>query len=87
MPTPEGVKALCDIAYVANGHERQKLDLYVPEKADGPLPLIIWIHGGGWQSGGKEGCPPLRAGYVSRGYAVASVNYRLSGHATFPAQI
>jgi acetyl esterase/lipase len=84
---PDGVKAHRDLAYVANGHERHKLDLFVPEKTDGPLPLIIWVHGGGWQNGSKEGCPPLRNGYTGRGYAVASINYRLSGHAVFPAQI
>lgn len=83
----QGITAHRDLAYVSNGHERQKLDLYLPEKAEGPLPLIIWIHGGGWQSGSKEGCPPLRAGYVQKGYAVASINYRLSGDAPFPAQI
>jgi len=82
-----GVRAYRDLAYVANGHERQKLDLFVPEKSDGPLPLIIWVHGGGWQNGSKEGCPPMRNGYATRGYAVASLNYRLSQHATFPAQI
>ncbi len=85
--TPDGVRAQRDLAYVENGHERHRLDLYLPEKAGGPLPLIIWVHGGGWQNGSKDGCPPLRAGYVARGYAVASINYRLSGHAVFPAQI
>lgn len=84
---PEGVKAYRDLAYVDKGHERQKLDLFVPEKAEAPLPLIIWIHGGGWKNGSKEGCPPLRNGYFAKGYAVASINYRLSGHALFPAQI
>lgn len=87
LRVPAGVKALRDLAYVEAGHERQKLDLYLPEKAEGPLPLIIWVHGGGWQNGSKDGCPPLRAGYVERGYAVASLNYRLSSHAVFPAQI
>lgn len=82
-----GVKAHRDLVYVEGGHERHKLDLYLPEKAEGPLPLIIWVHGGGWQNGSKDGCPPLRAGYVAQGYAVASINYRLSGHAVFPAQI
>ena len=82
-----GVNALRDLVYVEGGHERQKLDLYLPEKAEGPLPLIVWVHGGGWQNGSKDGCPPLRAGYVAQGYAVASINYRLSGHAVFPAQI
>jgi acetyl esterase/lipase len=84
---PAGVKAHRDLAYVEGGHERQKLDLFLPEKASGPLPLIIWVHGGGWQNGSKDGCPPLRGGYVERGYAVASINYRLSQHAVFPAQI
>lgn len=84
---PAGVKAHRDLPYVPGGHERQKLDLYVPEAAREPLPLIIWIHGGAWSAGDKSGCPPLRQGYAERGYAVASVNYRLSQHATFPAQI
>ena len=84
---PEGVQSHRDLAYVDNGHERHKLDLYLPKQAKGPLPLLIWVHGGGWQNGSKDGCPPLHAGYVERGYAVASLNYRLSGHAVFPAQI
>jgi acetyl esterase/lipase len=84
---PPGVTPHRDLAYVADGHERQKLDLFVPAGADGPLPLIIWIHGGGWQTGDKDGCPPLRNGFTARGYAVASINYRLSGQAVFPAQI
>lgn len=84
---PPGVTAHRDLIYVANGHERHRLDPYVPEKTERPLPLIIWIHGGGWQNGGKEGCPPLRSGYTQRGYAVASINYRLSGDASLPAQI
>jgi acetyl esterase/lipase len=84
---PGGVKAHRDLAYVENGHERQKLDLFLPEKSDAPLPLLIWIHGGGWQAGSKDGCPPLRGSYIEHGYAVASIGYRLSGHAVFPAQI
>ena len=84
---PPDVTAFRDLAYVTDGHEQQKLDLYVPEKADGPLPLIIWIHGGGWTAGSKDGCPPRGGGYAQRGYAVASIDYRLSGDAIFPAQI
>jgi acetyl esterase/lipase len=81
------VKAHRDLAYVENGHARQKLDLYVPEKAATPLPLLIWVHGGGWAAGSKDGCPPLKQGFAERGYAVASIGYRLSGDAIFPAQI
>ncbi len=84
---PQGVTAHRDLAYVTSGHDRQKLDLYVPDQPDGPLPLIIWVHGGGWAAGSKDGCPPLRGGYTRRGYAVASIGYRLSGDAIFPAQI
>jgi acetyl esterase/lipase len=82
---PEGVKALRDLEYVKNGHERQKLDLYLPEKADGPLPVIVWVHGGAWQTGSKAGGPAIP--FAAKGYAVASVGYRLSQHAAFPAQI
>jgi acetyl esterase/lipase len=84
--TAEGVKAHRNVAYVNDGHDRQKLDLYVPE-SEHPLPVIIWVHGGGWQGGSKDGCPPLRAGYTEKGFAVASIGYRLSGDAVFPAQI
>ena len=85
---PPGVKAERDLAYVPNGHERQKLDLYLPsEQKDGakPLPLLVWIHGGGWEAGSKDNPPALR--FVPDGYALASINYRLSQHAVFPAQI
>ncbi len=86
-PVPAGVTAHRDLAYVANGHSRQKLDLYVPEKAAELLPVIIWVHGGGWQAGSKDQCPPLRGGFIERGYAIASIGYRLSDDAIFPAQI
>lgn len=76
-----------NLAYVKDGHERQKLDLYLPETTDRSAPLIIWIHGGGWQGGSKENALPLRQGWLDQGYAIASINYRLSGHAVFPAQI
>ncbi len=83
----DGVKAERDIAYVAGGHARQKLDLFLPETAGGPWPLIVWVHGGAWFGGSKDECPPLRKGFVERGYAVASIDYRFSSDAIFPAQI
>jgi acetyl esterase/lipase len=82
---PAGAIAHRDLAYVENGHERQKLDLFLPEKSDKPLPVIVWIHGGAWQKGSKEYSPLLA--YVGKGYAVASINYRYSQQAVFPAQI
>ena len=59
--------------------------MYVP-KGDGPFPLILWVHGGGWEGGSKDGGGPV-VNLVGRGYVVASTNYRLSRHAPFPAQI
>jgi acetyl esterase/lipase len=83
---PPGTTVHRDLEYVKGGHERQRLDLYVPAKADAPVPVIVWIHGGAWMAGSKEGGgPALR--FVGKGYAVASINYRLSQHAIFPAQL
>jgi acetyl esterase/lipase len=79
--------ALQDLAYVTDGHVRQKLDLYLPKHASEPTPLILWIHGGGWANGSKANCPPLQEGLTEQGYAVGSMDYRLSGDAIFPAQI
>jgi acetyl esterase/lipase len=74
-----------DIPYIPNGTDRQKLDLYLPEPSDTPSPLIVWIHGGGWQAGNKDNCLSKR--FVPKGYAAASIGYRLSQQATYPAQI
>lgn len=61
------------------------LDLYLPNESAGPLPLLIYVHGGGWQSGSKFPCPA--APFLEAGFAVASIEYRLSGEAIWPAQI
>ena len=75
-----------DIPYVPDGDKAQALDLYLPaETAEKPEPLIVWIHGGGWQGGSKAGCPAV--GFLKKGYIVASVEYRFSQKALFPAQI
>jgi acetyl esterase/lipase len=86
-PVPPGVTAHRDLPYVENGHARQVLDLYLPNGETGPRPVIVWIHGGAWSAGDKAECPPLRQGFAQQGYAIASVNYRLSQHALFPAQL
>lgn len=85
---PAGVIVHRDLAYITDGHERQKLDLYLPETGQ-THPLIIWVHGGAFRVGSKEGNPdnPPPFDYVLQGYALASINYRLSQHAIFPAQI
>jgi acetyl esterase/lipase len=63
------------------------LDLYVPPNAkeSDRLPLVVWIHGGAWKSGSKDRCPAVPL--IDRGFVVASISYRLSNEAIFPAQI
>lgn len=82
---PVGVKLVKDLDYAGDGIVRHKLDLMLPESTTGPLPLVVWIHGGAWQGGSKEGA---RAAYLSgRGFVVASINYRLTDAGPFPIQI
>jgi len=64
----------------------QKLDIYLPDEADGPFPIILYIHGGGFAFEDKRRfhlLPFLKG--VEHGYAVVGVDYRLSGEAKFPA--
>lgn len=78
-----------DLAYGKDSFS-QKLDLYLPAGSPGRrgYPLIVFVHGGAWMMCDKRDIqltPVLKA--LNRGYAVASINYRLSGEAIFPAQI
>jgi acetyl esterase/lipase len=82
---PPNVVRLADIRYGEGPGKSNLLDLFEPNKADHARPLIIWIHGGGWSGGDKSGCPAVTA--VNFGFVVASLNYRLSGQAPYPAQI
>jgi acetyl esterase/lipase len=79
--------AFKDVAY-ASASSAEKLDLYLPS-GTGPFPLVIMIHGGGFMMGDKSDGAGLSGldQLVAAGFAVASINYRLSGEATYPAQI
>ncbi|MGJ8724094.1 MAG: alpha/beta fold hydrolase [Roseibacillus sp.] len=83
---PEGVTVLEDVPYVKDGHERQKLDLYLPKDGGTKRPLVVWIHGGGWKTGTKEVLKGQER-LLEKGFVLASINYRLSSHALFPAQL
>jgi acetyl esterase/lipase len=64
----------------------QKLDIYLPDQGDGPFPVLLHIHGGGFAIGDKQDQHILAyLKGLTHGYAVVSVNYRLSGEAIFPA--
>lgn len=74
-----------DIPYVDKGGIRQTLDIYVPNDPPRPLPLVVWIHGGGWRAGDKARPPALPL--LQKGFVVASINYRFTQTDPFPAQI
>ncbi len=80
-----GGKVLKDLPYGKPDSKAQVLDLYLPDKTDGPAPVIVYVHGGGWEGGSKDN--PMARGMTARGYAVASVEYRFSQEAVFPAQL
>lgn len=76
--TAHAQKLQRDVPYVENGHERQKLDIYTPERAaDAGLPVVFWIHGGGWQVGDKSDVALKPKVLTERGYVFVSTNYRL----------
>jgi acetyl esterase/lipase len=94
VPFADGVTAYPDIEYSnLMGYRPLLLDLYLPAKRDAPRPLVVWVHGGGWNrgdsrtSGAINDYPAALAALTARGYVVASVNYRLTSEARFPAQI
>jgi len=84
-PLPESVELRQDIEYGKVGDRSLKLDLYSPKERTGKLPLLIFIHGGGWKGGDKADYRIYTQVFATKGYVVASVGYRLTGEAKFPA--
>jgi acetyl esterase/lipase len=82
-----GIRIVKDLPYVEGSlNKEQRLDIMIPKTQSTKVyPLIVFIHGGGWKEGDKRDCPALD--FCSRGFVVASINYRLAPQATFPAQI
>ena len=84
---PKAGKSFLDVEYAKIGTKSLKANIFLPEKGDGPFPLVIHIHGGGWSGGSYKSLPPNAEELIAGGYAVASIQYRLSGEAIFPAAI
>lgn len=89
-PLPAGIEGKLDLSYADTDNPRQRLDLYLPKmrKSEKPLPVVVFIHGGGWRNGDKSSGANNVGRYVASGeYAGVSVGYRLSGETQWPAQI
>jgi acetyl esterase/lipase len=85
LQVSSATKKITDIEFAQVDNQSLKLDLYLPEKATTKTPLIVWIHGGGWHAGNKSNC--AIKWMTEYGYAIASISYRLTDVAIFPAQI
>jgi acetyl esterase/lipase len=82
---PQGVKEIKDIEYKNVHGKSLQLDLYLPEKAEKPAPLLVFVHGGGWKSGKRSDYLVYLVAFAKKGYATASVSYRLRKDALYPA--
>ena len=73
-----GPKTHKDLSYSPLKHEKQKLDVYAAVSGK-DRPVVVWIHGGGWQAGDKAEVRQKPQTFLNKGYVFVSVNYRLLG--------
>jgi acetyl esterase/lipase len=78
-----GAQVATDVVYGAVGDRDLLVDIYMPDGVESP-PLVVWVHGGAWRAGGKQNPP---GHFQEAGYALASVDFRNSPEAPFPAQV
>lgn len=83
---PDGFSSQLNVVYTKVKDWEGKMDLYLPPKQKGPSPVVINIHGGGWNKGVKESQTGFNT-FFKMGYAVANIEYRLTGQATAPAAV
>jgi acetyl esterase/lipase len=89
-PAVDSIEVVADIDYAGSGNPRQQLDLYLPKmrSSAAPLPVIVFVHGGGWVGGTKGAGRVIVQPYAATGsYAGVSIGYRLASEARWPAQI
>jgi acetyl esterase/lipase len=86
-----GIVFISNINYANDSNKKHLLDIYLPPGRSGKLPLIVWIHGGAWMLNDKYADMSYMkntvASFIDSGYALASIDYRHSTEAIFPAQI
>lgn len=83
----ESLDSKLDVTYSRYGNRTLEMDIYRPKEAWGLLPAIVCIHGGGWANGNRTNHARVAQALAARGYVAATISYRLSGEAPFPAAI
>lgn len=84
---PGGFRIIPDITYLTANNVDLKVDVYRPRYAEGPLPTVIYIHGGGWVGGSKEASAFQLLPYLEQGWAAVNVQYRLARISLAPAAV
>ena len=85
---PPSVRAVTDVTYTRRGAHDLKLDLYLPANGStAPHPAIVFVHGGGWRAGVRANFAPMAIRMAERGYVAATISYRLSPEAPYPAAV
>lgn len=74
------------VQYTVSGTP-ELMDIYSPQNTAKPLPVIVYIHGGGWVGGSRLGADGYATHFTGKGYVFCSIDYRLAGVAKYPAQI
>jgi len=87
IDVPDTVKVERNIEYCKLGDTSLKLDLYSPKDRSKPLPAVIFIHGGAWKGGYRQMYHYYCTKFAEHGYVAATISYRLSGDAPFPAAV
>lgn len=87
-PSRHGVELLRDVAYVEGGTAEQRLDIYRPRvRGDGLLPVVLYVHGGGFRILSKDSHWVMGLGFARRGYLVCNIDYRLAPRHRYPAAL
>ncbi|QDG50399.1 alpha/beta hydrolase [Persicimonas caeni] len=86
-PEEHGVRVLTDVPYHHSGDAAHHLDVFVPQDFDGPRPIVLYVHGGGFRILSKDTHFGMALQFAKRGYLVFNINYRLAPRHPFPAAI
>ena len=84
---PDDIELVPDIEFAKHDDKSLQLDLYLPRDLKHPVPTLVFIHGGGWKGGSRTDYRVYGVDFAARGYVVASISYRFSAEAHFPAAV